>query len=143
MGICVPDCVKGYIIDQDLYIQGNKIFKKINTKLNTEKLNLTPEEKKTLEDCMKLLEEAEKVRNEIAGKFELFLYNTGACVLTQPTLERGLTTFIINLLIQIITSAKEKNIKFKISDLSLDKFIIITKTLPFIEINKNNIKLVI
>ena len=62
MGVCVPDCVKGYIIDQDLCIQGNKIFKKINTKLNTEKLNLTPKEKNTLEDCMKLLEEAEKVR---------------------------------------------------------------------------------
>ena len=141
MGACVPDCVKGYIIDQDLYIQGNKIFKRINTKLDTEKINLTPEEKSTLEDCMKLLEEAEKVRNEIAGKFELFLYNTGACVLTQPTLERGLTTYIINLLIQIIISANEKNIQFKFSDIILDRFILITNTLPFIEINKNMLKI--
>ena len=141
MGVCVPDCVKGYVIDQDLYIQGNKIFKRINTKLDTEKINLTPEEKSTLEDCMKLLEEAEKVRNEIAGKFELFLYNTGACVLTQPTLERGLTTYIINLLIQIIISANEKNIKFKFSDIILDRFILITNTLPFIEINKNMLKI--
>ena len=141
MGVCVPDCVKGYVIDQDLYIQGNKIFKRINTKLDTEKINLTPEEKSTLEDCMKLLEEAEKVRNEIAGKFELFLYHTGACVLTQPTLERGLTTYIINILIQIIISANEKNIQFKITDIILDRFILITNTLPFIEINKNMLKI--
>ena len=49
MGACVPNCIKTYIFDQDLYIQGNKIFKKINTNLNTEKLKLTAKEKKTLE----------------------------------------------------------------------------------------------
>ena len=40
------------------------------------------------------------------------LYNTGACVLTQPSMERGLLTYIINILIQIKISANEKKIKF-------------------------------
>jgi len=141
MGACVPNCVKTYIFDQDLYIQGNKIFKKINTNLNTEKLKLTPKEKKTLDECTKLLEEAENVRIEIAKKFELFLYNTGACVLTQPSMERGLLTYIINILIQIKISANEKKIKFSFSDIMLDKFILLTDTLPFIEINKNMLKI--
>lgn len=141
MGVCVPDCVKSFIMDQDLYIQGNKIFRRINTKLNIENSNLTPKEKATLEECMKLLEEAEKVRIEIAQKFELFLYDTGACVLTQPTMERGLTTYILNILIQIIISANEKNVKFSLSDITLDKFIYITNSLPFVEINKNMLKI--
>ena len=46
MGACAPDCVRSYIFDNDIYIQGNKIFKKINTKLNTENLKLTENEKK-------------------------------------------------------------------------------------------------
>lgn len=137
MGGCVPDCVRSYIFDQDLHIQGNKIFKKINTKLDTGNKDLSPQEKKSLEECTKLLEEAEKVRGEIAEKFELFLYNTGACVLTQPTMERGLITYIINILIQVIISANEKKVKFSLADISLDKFIYITNTLPFVEINKN------
>ena len=140
MGACAPDCVRSYIFDNDIYIQGNKIFKKINTKLNTENLKLTENEKKSLEECMKLLEEAEKVRIEIAKKFEIFLFNTGACVLTQPTMERGLITFIINILTQINISANEKNVKFTLKDITLDKFICITNSLPFVEINKNMLK---
>lgn len=137
MGGCFPDCVRSYIFDNDMYIQGNKIFKKINTKLNMENMNLTDSEKKSLEECMNLLEEAEKQRIEIAKKFEIFLFNTGACVLTQPTMERGLITYIINMLTQIKISANEKNVNFTLGDITLDKFIYITNTLPFIEINKN------
>ena len=137
MGACAPDCVKSYIFDNDIYVQGNKIFKKINTKLDIENKNLSEKEKKSLEECMKLLEEAEKTRIEIAKKFETFLYDTGACVLTQPTMERGLITYIINILTQIIISANEKNVKFTLGEISLDQFIQITNSLPFIEINKN------
>lgn len=137
MGACAPDCVKSYIFDNDIYIQGNKIFKKINTKLDIENKNLSEKEKNSLQECMKLLEEAEKTRIEIAKKFETFLYDTGACVLTQPTMERGLITYIINILTQIIISANEKNVKFTLGEISLDQFIQITNTLPFVEINKN------
>ena len=40
MGVCVPECARNYLFDEDLNIQGNKIFKKINTKLNIENLKL-------------------------------------------------------------------------------------------------------
>lgn len=136
MGACVPECVKSYIFDTDLIIQGNKIFRKINTKLDTGNMKLTPQEEKSIEECNKLLEEAEKHRIEIAKKFESFLYNTGACVLTQPTLERGLITYIINLLTQIIISSNENKKKFSLSDVSLNTFIVITDHIPFFEINK-------
>ena len=136
MGVCVPECVRSYIFDTDLVIQGNKIFKKINTKLDTEDMKLTPQEEKSIQECNKLLEEAEKHRIEIAKKFETFLYNTGACVLTQPSLERGLITYIINLITQIIICSKENNKKFSLSDVSLNTFIVITDHLPFFEINK-------
>ena len=137
MGSCFPDCVTNYLTDQDLCVQGNKIFKKINTNLDISDNNLKPEEKKGLQECMKFLEEAEKVRIEIAKKFETFLYNTGACVLTQPSFERGLMTFIINILTQIMISAKEKKVKFDPSDISFDKFILISTNVPFIELNRN------
>lgn len=141
MGVCVPDCVKTYVLDQDMHIQGNKIFRRINTKLDTEKENLSKAEKQSLEECMKLLEDAEKVRIEIAKKFELFLYHTGACVLTQPTMERGLMTYILNILVQILNCAYEKNIKFDIDDISLDKFIFISDTVPFVKLNNNVLKI--
>ena len=137
MGSCVPECVTAYITDQDICVQGNKIFKKINTKLDISDKSLKPDEKKGLQECMKFLEEAEKVRIEIAKKFETFLYNTGACVLTQPNFERGLMTFIINILTQIMISAKEKKVKFDPNDISFDKFIFISTNVPFIELNKN------
>ncbi len=141
MGVCVPDCVKTYVLDQDMHIQGNKIFRRINTKLDTKNQNLSKAEKQSLEECMKLLEDAEKVRKEIAKKFELFLYHTGACVLTQPTMERGLLTYILNILVQILNCANEKNIKFDINDISLDKFIFISDTVPFVKLNNNVLKI--
>ena len=134
---CVPECVKSYFIDEDLYIQGNRIFKKLNTELDINNKNLSQKEINSLQECMKLLQEAEKVRIEISKKFEIFLYNTGACVLKQPNFERGLITFIINLIIQILISANENNVKFNKEDISFDKFIFISTSVPFIELNKN------
>ena len=101
MGACAPECVRNYLFDEDINIQGNKIFKKINTNLNLKDLELTEEEKKSLEECSTLLKNAEKERIKISKKFELFLYYTGACVLTKPTFERGLISYIINILTQI------------------------------------------
>ena len=101
MGACAPECVRNYLFDEDINIQGNKIFKKINTKLNLEHMKLTEEEKKSLDECSQLLQEAENERIKISKKFESFLYNTGACVLTRPTMERGLISYIINILTQI------------------------------------------
>ena len=75
MGACAPECVRNYLFDQELNIQGNKIFKKINTNLNIKGLKLTKEEKKSLDECSKLLQQAETERIKISKKFESFLYN--------------------------------------------------------------------
>jgi hypothetical protein len=147
MGTCVVcpagNCISSYCFDKEVYIQGNIIFKPINTNLDINNEQLFPEEKQTLENCKKLLEEIENERKEIAAKFESFLFNTGGCVLTQPTMEKGLTTFLVYLMTQILICAKEKRAEFNIDDFSLGNFISISKNPPFIELNNeilNNIK---
>ena len=137
MGACAPECVRNYLFDEDINIQGNKIFKKINTKLNTENMQLTKEEKKSLDECSQLLQEAENERIKISKKFESFLYNTGACVLIRPTMERGL----INILTQIYISANKKKVKFSMEDFSLSNFISISTEAPFININGSILKI--
>ena len=141
MGACAPECVRNYLFDEDINIQGNKIFKKINTKLNTAELELTEEEKKSLDECSKLLQEAENERIKISKKFESFLYNTGACVLIRPTMERGLISYIINILTQIYISANKKKVKFSMEDFSLSNFISISTEAPFININGSILKI--
>lgn len=136
MGLCTSvSCIKSYIFEKEVYIQGNKIFKPINTKLDLENEKLTPEEKTTLENVMKYLQDSENARIEIANKFESFLYNTGACVLTQPTMERGLITYIVNILTQILICCKEKKVEFNKDDFSLSKFITISKEPPFFKLD--------
>jgi len=140
MGVCFTgNCIVSYILDRDVYIQGNKIFRPINTKLNLENEKLSKEEKANLENCVKLLEEAENARKEIANKFETFLYDTGGCVLTHPTMERGLVTYIINILTQIMICAKEKKVEFNKDDFSLSSLICFSKSPPFLEINQNTL----
>ena len=140
MGACAPECVRNYLFDEDINIQGNKIFKKINTRLNIENMTLTEEEKKSLEECSQLLQKAESERIKISKKFESFLYNTGACVLIRPTLERGLISYIINILAQIYINANKKKVKFSMQDFSLSNFITITTEAPFIVINGSILK---
>ena len=132
-------CIKSYIIDRDIYMQGNKIFKPINTQLDIDKEELTSEEKTSLENCMALLKESEKTREDIAKKFEDFLYNTGACVLTQPKMERGLITYVVNILTHIIICANQKNVEYDKNDFSLSNFIQFSKTSPFIELNQSTL----
>ena len=140
MGVCIPGkCIKSYIFDREIYIQGNKIFKPINTEINTDNQELTSEEISSLENCKKFLEDAENTRIDIANKFESFLYNTGACVLTQPSLERGLITYVVNILTQILICSKEKSVEFDKNDFTLSKFISFTKTSPFLEINQSTL----
>ena len=141
MGLCTSvSCIKSYIFEKEVYIQGNKIFKPINTKLDLENEKLTPEEKTTLENVMKYLQDSENARIEIANKFESFLYNTGACVLTQPTMERGLITYIVNILTQILICCKEKKVEFNKDDFSLSKFITISKEPPFFKLDDSMIE---
>jgi hypothetical protein len=144
MGVCsTGNCIKSYLFEREVYIQGNKIFKPINTNLDVNNEQLSPEEKQTLENCKKLLEEIENKRKEIAAKFECFLFNMGGCVLTQPTMERGLITYVVNLLTQIIICANQKKVEFNKDDFALSNFITISKNPPFFELNNdtlNNLK---
>ena len=112
-GLCPGgDYIRSYCFGREVYIKGNIIFQPINTNLDINNEQLSPQEKQTLENCKKLLEEIENERKEIAEKFECFLFNTGGCVLTQPTMERGLTTYIVYLMTQMIIYAKEKHAEF-------------------------------
>ena len=136
MGLeCSPECIRECFFEEDINIRGNKIFKKINTDLNIENINLTEKEKKSLEECSKLLKEAENERIIISKKFELFLYYTGACVLKRPTMERGLISYIVNILTQIYINANNKKIEFSIKDIYLTNFIELSKERPYIRIN--------
>lgn len=118
-----------FIFGEDYY-QGNKIFKKINIKLDTENNNLDDNEKQKFNEYLTKIENNQK---EIAQEFKTFLYDTGACVLTQPTVERGLITYLIFLLTQIIKCAKDVNSKFDIEDFSLSN--LISSEYPFINLN--------
>jgi hypothetical protein len=137
LSCCPQECLGiNYLTFDKKYYQGNRIFKKINIKINTENKNLTPKEKSTIADCIKLLEEIEKERLEMANKFKTFLYETGACVLTNPTFERGLVTYIVYFITQLLICAKEKNIEYNINDFSLSNFITITLNKPYINLNQ-------
>ena len=137
LSCCPQECLGvNYLTFDKKYYQGNRIFKKINIKINTENKNLTPKEKSTIADCIKLLGEIEKERLEMANKFKTFLYETGACVLTNPTFERGLVTYIVYFITQLLICAKEKNIEYNINDFSLSNFITITLNKPYINLNQ-------
>ena len=137
------NCVGSYFCCSADEYRGNKIFQKINTNLILEDENLSEEGKKILEQCEQLLKESEEQRQKIADKFKELLVDTGACVISKPTLERAAITYIIYLFSQIMLSAKEKNEKFDKKDFDLSKFISITKTSPFVTLNQvtiDNIK---
>ena len=106
-------------------------------------LNYLKKKSKIWINCAKCLLDAENTRKDIAEKFENFLYTTGACVMTQPSLERGLITYVIYFLTQIIICAQEKAVEFNKEDFSLGNFITISTNPPFLEINNdtlNNLK---
>ena len=135
MGGCSSECIKNYLFDEDINIRGNKIFKKITINLNIQNLELTEKEKILLDECTKLLREAEKERSIIAKKFETFLFDTGACVLIRPTMERALISYVINLLTQIYITAFKKNPDFHMKELYSTNFIVVSKEKPYFKIN--------
>lgn len=144
MGVscATSSCVKGCLFSEPYY-QGNRIFKKIKTDFEIHTQNLNNEEIASITNFQKKLQEIEKTRESIAKIFRKFLEDTGACVLIQPTLERGLITYVVFFLTQILICAKEKKEQFNIDDFSLSKFISFSFEIPFININQdtlNNIK---
>ncbi len=137
MGVtCMASNVIGYYCccRQEEY-QGNLIFKSINTDLVLEGGNITEEDKKTFDKCQKLLNKSEEERVKIADKFKILLRNTGAAVLSKPTLERGIITYVIYFFEQIILSGKNKGKVFDKSDFSITNFFTFKFERPFVEIN--------
>ena len=138
----VSSCVRSCFFSEPYY-KGNRIFKKMKTDFEINTQNLRNEEISTIVNFQKKLQEIEDTREIIANKFKNFLQDTGACVLLQPTLERGLITYVIYFITQILICAKEKNEQFNIEDFSLSKFISFSMDIPFININPdtlNNLK---
>ena len=138
----VSSCVRGCLFSEPYY-QGNRIFKKIITDFEINEQDLKDEEILSINNFHTKLKEIEETREIIANKFKNFLHDTGACVLIQPTIERGLITYVVFFITQILICAKEKNKQFDIDDFSLSKFISFSLDIPFININPdtlNNLK---
>lgn len=143
-GTCMTaHCAGSYCLSRDDQYQGNIIFKSIRTKLLYEGENFSLEEKQILERCEALLKKAEEERENIAEKFADLLDNTGVGVLSKPTLERAIITYVIYLFEQIILSAISKRVDFDKNDFAITNFISVTKDKPFIAFNQdtlNNLK---
>ena len=123
---------------QDPY-QGNIIFQSINTNLILEDEQFSEQEKQILERCENLLKQSEEERKKIADKFKDVLVNTGACILSKPTLERAIISFIIYFFEQIILSAKQKKVEFDKNDFAITNFISIKTEIPFISFNQQSL----
>ena len=130
------NCAGNYCCGLDNEFQGNIIFKPINSNLIDDESKFSEEEKQILRKCENLLVQSEEERGKIADKFKDLIDNTGAGVLSQPTLERSLIAYIIYLFEQIISCAKAKKVVFDKNDFSLTKFVSITKEKPFISFNQ-------
>lgn len=142
LSCAASSCVRSCLFSEPYY-QGNKIFKKIKTDFEINTQNLTNEEITSINNFQEKLREIEETRENIAKIFKNFLEDTGACVLIQPTLERGLITYVVFFITQILICIKEKNEQFNIEDFSLSKFISFSFEIPFVDINidaLNNIK---
>ena len=142
IGICccsARDSNNSLIFGDDHY-QGNIIFKEINIKFRFENLELNINENDPLQKCIESIKNIENNRKEIAKEFENFLYDTGACVLAHPTMERGLTTYIVFLIAQIIRCSKETNNIFDIDDFSIKKLILINIDPPSINLNRESLR---
>lgn len=140
MGICTAvNYVKACIFPEP-YVIGHKIFKPLCTKIDVDKSQFSPETQDKITKCEAILSETENCRKEIATKFENMLVETGSCVLRQPTFERSVITYIVNLLTQIKISAKKNNVQFDANDFSIKKIFGIKSSLPFIEINDGEMR---
>ena len=136
LSCAASSCINSCLSDK-AYYQGNRIFKKINFNLDIKNEKIGIDERVALQDCENKFKVIEEKRQEIEDKFKSFLINTGACVLTQPSLERGLITYVIFFITQILICVKEKKEQFNKEDFSLSKFISFSKDKTLITINED------
>jgi hypothetical protein len=113
---------------------GNIIFKTIHTEID--KCG-NKELDDIFEEANKVLVKGEKVRQEIADKFKQMIVETGVCVLKRPSIERSVSSFMVQILVQIFKEIKNdyskiKNFNFK----SLFKFELQS---PFFTLNTESV----
>ena len=126
------NCGGSYCLNLDDQYQRNILFKPINTKLILEGEYYSPQEKQVLEKSEASLIKSEEERAKIAEIFQDLLDNTGLSIISHPTLERALITYIIYLYEQIIMSAMSKKLNCDKNDFATSNFITITKKKPYI-----------
>ena len=97
------------------------------------------QEKQILQNCENFLKQSEAERKKIAEKFKDILVNTWACILSKPTLECAIISFIIYLFEQIILYAKKKKVEFDKNDFALINFISIKTEKPFVSFNQQTL----
>lgn len=89
MGLCCGTSKK---------MMGNIIFKPIEA--NIEKCG-DKDFDNMFEKISVIITKTEEVRNKIAEKFKVMVIETGACVLRRPCIERSLSSFILQIFIQV------------------------------------------
>lgn len=133
MGACAAASYCGEVIcwESDNYI-GHKIFLPLNTdiKVNTDDTELNV----IINQCKSELIESEKIRKDLADKFEIMLVETGACVLKKPTFERSIISFVVLIIINIKMCANAKGAD--ISKLNISSLFSFSLTPPFFAVNQ-------
>ena len=87
--------------------------------------------------CKSELIESEKIRKDLADKFEIMLIETGACVLKRPTFERSITSFVLLVIINIKMCANAKGVD--ISKLNISSLFSFSLTPPFFSVNQSEV----
>ena len=131
------NCGGSYCLNLEDQYQRNILFKPINTKLIIVGEYYSPQEKQVLEKSETSLIKSEEERAKIAEIFQDLLDNTGLSIISHPTLERALITYIIYLYEQIIMSAMTKKLNYDKNDFATSNFITITKKKPYITFDED------
>ena len=133
MGACAVASYCGEVIcwESDNYV-GHKIFLPLNTDINVStddtELNVI------INQCKSELIESERIRKDLADKFEIMLVETGACVLKKPTFERSIISFVVLIIINIKMCANAKGAD--ISQLNISSLFSFSMKPPFFSVNQ-------
>ena len=136
MGACVAASYCGEVIcGESANYVGHKIFLPLNTDItvNTEDTELNV----LINQCKSELIESEKIRKDLADKFEIMLIETGACVLKQPTFERSIISFVLLVIINIKMCGNTKGVD--ISELNVSSLFSFSLTPPFFAVNQSEV----
>jgi hypothetical protein len=91
-------------------MMGNIIFRPIDQKI--EKCG-DKEFDEMFDKIAMLINKAEDLRGKIAGKFKNMIIETGSCVLRRPTIERSVSSFVLQIFIEVNKDIKGDTEKLK------------------------------